>query len=211
MKFTKEEFSEKLKSMLTANGKKLAQSERTFNASVERIYRRLEKRDEEIELDEAVADYLPDFEEIEGNMRKDNTDFIKQWEKDHPKKEEPKTKEEPKSEYEMLLQEFKELKEKMERKETEEHVASIRKNLKKSIKESGVEDSEWIDRYLAKINIHKDTDIEAEKEDALKIFNFQNSHVTPDITPRSAGGGTGGQDEDFADIVAIRKRAVSAE
>ena len=42
MKFTKEEFSEELKKLLTDNGKKtMVQSERTFNASVERIFKRL--------------------------------------------------------------------------------------------------------------------------------------------------------------------------
>ncbi|MDE6151789.1 MAG: hypothetical protein K2G12_07385 [Prevotella sp.] len=86
MKFTKEEFSEELKKRLTNNSKKkLAQSDRTFNASVERIYKRLEKReDDEMELDDAVEDYLPDFEEIEGNMRKDNASFINVRKKHHP-------------------------------------------------------------------------------------------------------------------------------
>ena len=73
MKFTKEEFSEKLKEKLTNKGKKpMQQSERTFKKLVEKIYARLEKRDDdETELDDAVADYLEDFEEIEGNLNKD--------------------------------------------------------------------------------------------------------------------------------------------
>ena len=73
MKFTKEEFSEKLKNKLTNNGKKpMQQSERTFKKLVEKIYARLEKMDDDdTELDDAVADYLEDFEEIEGNLNKD--------------------------------------------------------------------------------------------------------------------------------------------
>ena len=69
MKFTKQEFSEKLKNKLTDDGKKkLVQSERTFNSMVERIYRRLENADDETELDDAVSEYLPDFEDVEGNI-----------------------------------------------------------------------------------------------------------------------------------------------
>ena len=48
MKFTKEEFSEKLKDKLTNKGKKpMQQSERTFKKLVEKIYARLEKRDDD--------------------------------------------------------------------------------------------------------------------------------------------------------------------
>ena len=86
MKFTKEELSEKLKYKLTNNGKKpMQQSERTFKKLVEKIYARLEKMDDDdTELDDAVADYLEDFQEIEGNLNKDKADFVKEWKKKHP-------------------------------------------------------------------------------------------------------------------------------
>ena len=75
MKFTKEQFSEALKAGITNNGKKnLAMSERSFNGKVERIYKRLEKAsgNDELELDDAVADYLEDFQEDDNNIRNDN-------------------------------------------------------------------------------------------------------------------------------------------
>lgn len=87
MKFTKEQFSEALKAGITNNGKKnLAMSERSFNGKVERIYKRLEKAsgNDELELDDAVADYLEDFQEDDNNIRNDNSKFVKEWEKNHP-------------------------------------------------------------------------------------------------------------------------------
>ena len=65
MKFTEEEFSEKLKKSLTSDGKKPMQmSERTFKKFVGKIYKRIEKYDEESELDASVEEYLEELEEL---------------------------------------------------------------------------------------------------------------------------------------------------
>ena len=90
MKFTEEEFSEKLKKSLTSEGKKPMQmSERTFKKFVGKIYKRIEKYDEEAELDASVEEYLEEFEELEGNYNKDRADFVKDWKEKHPDKKEP--------------------------------------------------------------------------------------------------------------------------
>lgn len=90
MKFTEEEFSEKLKKSLTSEGKKPMQmSERTFKKFVGKIYKRIEKYDEESELDASVEEYLEELEELEGNYNKDRADFVKDWKEKHPDKKEP--------------------------------------------------------------------------------------------------------------------------
>ena len=62
MKFTKEQFSEALKNRLSNEGKKkLSISDRTLEKAVERIYARLEKLNDESELENSVAEYLPDL------------------------------------------------------------------------------------------------------------------------------------------------------
>ena len=61
MKFTNEQLAEALKAKLAPNGKKLAMSERTLKANVERLYKRLEKSENDDELDDVVKEYLPDF------------------------------------------------------------------------------------------------------------------------------------------------------
>ena len=197
MNFTKEEFSEELKKKLTDDGKKpMSQSERTFNASVERIYKRLEKREDESELEEAVSEYLPDFEEVEGNMRKDISDFTKKWEKDHPDKKEKTDKKDGdkgKDKLDILLQKIEELEKKQKEKETEEKISGKRKSLKEALKKEGVEDKDWIDSYIKKIHITEDTDVEEEKKDALSLFNKSQSHIDTLTSPLKTGGGNGGE------------------
>lgn len=194
MKFTKEEFSEKLKDKLTNKGKKpMQQSERTFKKLVEKIYARLEKRDDdETELDDAVADYLEDFEEIEGNLNKDKADFIKDWKDKHPdsKPNDPPTPPAPPSnddKFDKLMKKFEELEKREAEREKSEKIAKLRKELKAKLKKEGVDDAEWLDGYLKKLTITEETDIDEEKEDALKLYNKANS-TTNQFTPGNPAG-----------------------
>ena len=198
MKFTKEEFSEKLKNKLTNNGKKpMQQSERTFKKLVEKIYARLEKKgDEETELDDAVTDYLDDFEEIEGNLNKDKADFIKEWKENHPDKvtQEPisKTQQNGDDKFDQLLKKFEEMERREAERDRADKISKIKKELKNSLKKDGIEDSEWLDGYLNKLTINEDTDVEEEKNDALKLYNKANA-VTSNFTPGNTthkGGNT---------------------
>ena len=209
MKFTKEEFSEELKKLLTDNGKKpMVQSERTFNASVERIFKRLEKFDDESELDSAVADYLPDFQEIEGNMRKDNSDFVKKWEKEHKNSSANSNEEgskngnnaaEGNSELSELLKRMGTIEDLLAKQRLAETISSKKKQLKKALKKDGVEDDEWIEKYIAKLNIDEDTDIDEEKDDAIALFNLGNSQVPKNVNTKNPSGK--GQDEfDLSDL-----------
>ena len=194
MKFTKEEFSEKLKDKLTNKGKKpMQQSERTFKKLVEKIYARLEKKgDDETELDDAVADYLEDFEEIEGNLNKDKADFIKDWKDKHPdpKPNDPPTPPAPPSnddKFDKLMKKFEELEKREAEREKSEKIAKLRKELKAKLKKEGVDDAEWLDGYLKKLTITEETDIDEEKEDALKLYNKANS-TTNQFTPGNPAG-----------------------
>lgn len=209
MKFTKEEFSEELKKLLTDNGKKpMVQSERTFNASVERIFKRLEKFDDESELDSAVADYLPDFQEIEGNMRKDNSDFVKKWEKEHKNSSANSNEEgskngnnaaEGNSELSELLKRMGTIEDLLAKQRLAETISSKKKQLKKALKKDGVEDDEWIEKYIAKLNIDEETDIDEEKDDAIALFNLGNSQVPKNVNTKNPS--VNGQDEfDLSDL-----------
>ena len=209
MKFTKEEFSEELKKLLTDNGKKpMVQSERTFNASVERIFKRLEKFDDESELDSAVADYLPDFQEIEGNMRKDNSDFVKKWEKEHKNSSDNSNEEgskngnnaaEGNSELSELLKRMGMIEDLLAKQRLAETISSKKKQLKKALKKDGVEDDEWIEKYIDKLNIDEETDIDEEKDDAIALFNLGNSQVPKNVNTKNPSGK--GQDEfDLSDL-----------
>lgn len=208
MKFTEEEFSEKLKKSLTSDGKKPMQmSERTFKKFVGKIYKRIEKYDEESELDASVEEYLEEFEELEGNYNKDRADFVKDWKEKHPDKKEPNK--EPNKEsnkdkdtderISTLLEEIKEMKAEMKEAKTKAAISKKRDELKSTLKKAGIDDSEWIKGYLSKLNITEDTDVDSEKDDALKLYNRQNvspSHQTPGYT----GGGNGKPDLSYLGI-----------
>lgn len=205
MKFTEEEFSEKLKKSLTSDGKKPMQmSERTFNKFVGKIYKRIEKYDEESELDASVEEYLEEFEELEGNYNKDRADFVKDWKEKHPDKKEPEKKDSNKDEdtderITSLLKKVEEMQAEMKEAKTKAAISKKRDELKSTLKKAGIDDSEWIKGYLGKLNITEDTDVDSEKDDALKLYNRQNvspSHATPGYT----GGGNGKPDLSYLGI-----------
>ena len=205
MKFTEEEFSEKLKKSLTSEGKKPMQmSERTFKKFVGKIYKRIEKYDEESELDTSVEEYLEELEELEGNYNKDRADFVKDWKEKHPDKKEPEKKDpnedtDTHERISTLLEEIKEMKAEMKEAKTKAAISKKRDELKSTLKKAGIDDSEWIKGYLGKLNITEDTDVDSEKDDALKLYNRQNvspSHQTPGYT----GGGNGKPDLSYLGI-----------
>lgn len=208
MKFTEEEFSEKLKKGLTSDGKKPMQmSERTFNKFVGKIYKRIEKYDEESELDASVEEYLEELEELEGNYNKDRADFVKDWKEKHPDKKEPnkepskETKEDKDTDERItsLLKKVEEMQAEMKEAKTKAAISKKRDELKSTLKKAGIDDTEWIKGYLGKLNITEDTDVDSEKDDALKLYNRQNvspSHQTPGYT----GGGNGKPDLSYLGI-----------
>ena len=211
MKFTKEQFSEALKVKLTNNGKKnLAMSERSFNGKVERIYKRLEKTSDkdELELDDVVADYLDDLQEDDNNIRNDNSKFIKEWEKNHPNKDDRSDKKDDKgdeSKLDKLLKELQDLKSEREEEKKVKAISDKRNQLKLALKGKEVKNEDWINDQLELIHIDSETDVDALTERLVKSYNKFNANIPPDITPGGTGGGKEKTD-DFADVVAVVKK-----
>lgn len=211
MKFTKEQLSEALKAKLTNNGKKnLAMSERSFNGKVERIYKRLEKASDkdELELDDVVADYLDDLQEDDNNIRNDNSKFIKEWEKNHPNKDDRSDKKDDKgdeSKLDKLLKELQDLKSEREEEKKVKAISDKRNQLKLALKGKEVKNEDWINDQLELIHIDSETDVDALTERLVKSYNKFNANTPPDITPGGTGGGKGKTD-DFADVVAVVKK-----
>lgn len=214
MNFTKEQFSEALKAKITNNGKKnLAMSERSFNGKVERIYKRLEKASDkdELELDDVVADYLEDFQEDDNNIRNDNSKFVKDWEKNHPakddkdKKDDGKDDKEDESKIDKLLKELQDMKAEREQEKKEKAISDKRNQLKSALKGKEVKNEDWINDQLELIHIDSETDVDVLTERLVKSYNKFNASTPPNITPGGAGGGTEKPD-DFADVVAVVKK-----
>lgn len=211
MKFTKEQFSEALKVKLTNNGKKnLAMSERSFNGKVERIYKRLEKASDkdELELDDVVADYLDDLQEDDNNIRNDNSKFIKEWEKNHPNKDDRSDNKDDKgdeSKLDKLLKELQDLKSEREEEKKVKAISDKRNQLKLALKGKEVKNENWINDQLELIHIDSETDVDALTERLVKSYNKFNANTPPDITPGGTGSGKEKTD-DFADVVAVVKK-----
>lgn len=211
MKFTKEQFSEALKVKLTNNGKKnLAMSERSFNGKVERIYKRLEKASDkdELELDDVVADYLDDLQEDDNNIRNDNSKFIKEWEKNHPNKDDRSDNKDDKgdeSKLDKLLKELQDLKSEREEEKKVKAISDKRNQLKLTLKGKEVKNEDWINDQLELIHIDSETDVDALTERLVKSYNKFNANTPPDITPGGTGSGKEKTD-DFADVVAVVKK-----
>lgn len=214
MKFTKEQLSESLKAKITNNGKKnLAMSERSFNGKVERIYKRLEKASDsdDLELDDVVADYLDDFQEDDNNIRNDNSKFVKDWEKNHPSKDDKDKNDDGKddkgdeSKLDKLLKELQYLKSEREEEKKAKAISEKRSQLKSDLKGKEVKNEDWINDQLELIHIDSETDVDALTEKLVKSYNKFSANTPPNITPGGAGGGSEKTD-DYADVVAIVKK-----
>ncbi len=189
MKFTKEQFLDALKTKLTANGKHLSISERTMKDLSDSHYGLLVK--EETELDDLVKTILPQYVSLNGNYEKDNADFIKKWNDEHPPVDPPKPNEPPKSnessaEIKALMDEVKSLKEKEAQRETEKLISLKRNELLTKFKEKGIKDEKWTEKYMSKLALTKDTDVEKETADALDFYNLTRSKSG--FTPGKSGG-----------------------
>lgn len=206
MKFTKEQLSEALKAKLTNGGKKnLAMSERSFNEEVEDIYTELEEsgNNEELELTDAVGKKIKRLERIDNNVRNDNSKFVKEWEKNHPAKDDKDDKGGDK--IDMLLKEIQSLKAEREEEKRVKSISEKRNQLKSSLKGKEIKNEEWINAQLELIHIDSETDVEALTETLVKNYNKFNANTPPNITPGNAGGGAE-KPEDFGDVVAVVKK-----
>ena len=139
MKFTKEEAFEKLKGYLTNNGKKtLRMSERSINKQLESLMPLI--AGEDMELDDFIGKVKDTFSVMNSNVEKDNSDFVKEWEKNHPvenpKPSDPKpTEPKPDDATAALLKRIEELEKKETERTREAAITQKRKELLKAMKE----------------------------------------------------------------------------
>ena len=174
MKFTKEEAFEKLKGLLTNNGKKdLQMSERSVNEQLEVLMPLI--ANDEMELDDFIVKVKTSFEVMNSNAKKDNSDFVKEWEKNHPAPEPPKSEpgkdDEPNNVMASLLKRIDELEKKNAERDKEAVLVQKRKDLLKAMKDKGIKDENWSKSFIEEISITEDFDVDAKADAYLKIYN----------------------------------------
>lgn len=205
MKFTKESLLDALKAKLTANGKKLTISERTLKSHSDTLY--AIGVNEETELDAFVSQILPGIETLRGNYEKDNSDFVKEWEKKHPApkpEEKPETKPTGDDKLDALMAEIKALKEESAASKREKIISEKKASLISVMKEKGIKDSKWLNSYINNTHITEDMDIEGKATSALEFYNL--AHATVETETPNIPGNPPANAPKYDDIVSTLKR-----
>ena len=208
MKFTKEEAFEKLKGFLTNNGKKsLRMSERSINKQLELLMPLI--ANEETDLDDFIGKVKDTFSVMNSNVEKDNSDFVKQWEKDHPtdkpidKSAKPDN-DTPDDATSALLKRIEELEKKEQARSKEAVLSQKKEDLLKAMKEKGIKDEQWSKSFISEIAITEDMDVEAKADTFLKIYNKSQAGQTGNgSTP--FGSSSGGDNNKKDPLEAVRK------
>lgn len=208
MKFTEDEAFEKLKGILTNNGKKpLRMSEKSVKKQLETLMPLV--ANEEMELSDFVDKVKNTFSVMNSNAEKDNADFVKQWEKDHPTPTQTKpddTKNEPNEQMVALQRRLEELEAKETAREKERAVSQKRSDLLKAMKEKGIKDEQWAKDFIAEIAITDDFDIDSKADAYLKIYNKSQASTTTTTTPGSSTGDGNQQKDLLADAKKVMKQ-----
>ena len=210
MKFTKEEAYKELVGKLTAKGEALNLSERTTKRFLETLMKKLVN--DETELSDFIKDVYDDFKELDGNYRKDNSDFIKRWNEEHPTPQTPPNASTPKKDEEKsdLEKRLEAMEKELESKKKTEIIDGIRNNLLVTMKSKGITDEEWAKEFISEINITEDFDVETKAESYLKIFNKSHANVASNITPFGSSTGDTSKSE-LAAIKAFREKKLKEQ
>lgn len=194
MKFTKEEAFESLKGILTNNGKKtLRMSEKSINRQLESLIPLI--ANEEMELKDFVDKVKDTFSVMNSNAEKDNSDFVKQWEKDHPQvNPEPPKADEPKPDDAMakMLKRLEELESREAARDKEAKMSQKKKDLLKAMKDKGIKDEQWSKDLVAEISLTEDFDVEAKADSYLKLYNKSQAASAGDNGATPAGTSNSG-------------------
>ena len=212
MKFTKEQAVEKLNQMLTNGGKKpLRMSTKTLNEHAENLMTLV--ADEEMELDDFVTKVKPMLENVNSNMEKDQSDFIKEYEKNHPapkpgdpKPGDPKPGDDPnKTALEKMQEQLNEMLRKQRENDEKAAIDAKRAEIRKYLGDNNVKDTKWIDSILSIASISKDDDAEEKGKAYLELYNQSRMGGEP-ITPGTPSTGGGPDPKDmFAAVRELRK------
>ena len=207
MKFTKEEAFEKLKGLLTNNGKKdLQMSERSINEQLEVLMPLI--ANDEMELDDFIGKVEASFEVMNSNAKKDNSDFVKEWEKNHPVAEPPKNdppkNNEPSDAMDALLKRIDELEKKNAERDKEVILAQKRKDLLKAMKDKGIKDENWSKSFIEEISITEDFDVDAKADAYLKIYNKSQAGQTGNGSTPFGSSSNGGDPNKKDPLAAAR-------
>ena len=185
MKFTKEEAGKEIAAKLSKSVENIDAWDRTIRENVETLWGILGEENE-IELGDFVAKSLPLFNTTAGFMRKTNADLAKSYEdkieqlkKNQPIPPTPPTPDPNKE----LIERLAALEKANEEQKTKLAIDAKRKELTDKLKDKGVKDAKWINDLFSLVSVQADTDVDAEVDKYVNLYNSSRSRYNSNVTP----------------------------
>lgn len=188
MKFTKEEAGKEIAAKLSKSVENIDAWDRTIRENVETLWGILGEENE-IELGDFVTKSLPLFNTTAGFMRKTNADLAKSYEEkiEQLKKNQPipPTHQTPDPNKE-LIERLAALEKANEEQKTKLAIETKRKELTDKLKDKGVKDTKWINDLFSLVSVQADTDVDAEVDKYVNLYNSSRSRYNSNVTPSSS-------------------------
>ena len=186
MKFTKEEAGKELAAKLSKSVENIDAWDRTIRENVETLWGILGEENE-IELGDFVTKALPLFNTTAGFMRKTNADLAKSYEEkiEVLKKNQPQPSPTPDPNKE-LIERLAALEKANEEQKTKLAIDAKRQELTDKLKEKGVKDAKWINDLFGLVSVQADTDVDAEVDKYVNLYNSSRSRYNSNVTPSSS-------------------------
>lgn len=185
MKFTKEEAGKEIAAKLSKSVENIDAWDRTIRENVETLWGILGEENE-IELNDFVTKSLPLFNTTAGFMRKTNADLAKSYEdkieqlkKNQPIPPTPQTPDPNKE----LIERLAALEKANEEQKTKLAIETKRKELTDKLKDKGVKDAKWINDLFSLVSVQADTDVDAEVDKYVNLYNSSRSRYNSNVTP----------------------------
>ena len=187
MKFTKEEAGKEIAAKLSKSVENIGAWDRTIRENVETLWGILGEENE-IELADFVAKSLPLFNTTAGFMRKTNADLAKSYEEKiellkQQQTPSPSPTPDPNKE---LIERLAALETANEEQKTKLAIDAKRQELTDKLKEKGVKDAKWINDLFGLVSVQADTDVDAEVDKYVNLYNSARSRYNSNVTPSSS-------------------------
>ena len=183
MKFTKEAAGKEIAAKLSKSVENIGAWDRTIRENVETLWGILGEENE-IELGDFVTKALPLFNTTAGFMRKTNADLAKSYEEkiELLKKNQPQPSPTPDPNKE-LIERLAALEKANEEQKTKLAIDAKRQELTDKLKEKGVKDAKWINDLFSLVSVQADTDVDAEVDKYVNLYNSSRSRYNSNVTP----------------------------
>ena len=184
MKFTKEAAGKEIAAKLSKSVENIGAWDRTIRENVETLWGILGEENE-IELADFVAKSLPLFNTTAGFMRKTNADLAKSYEEKiellkQQQTPSPSPTPDPNKE---LIERLAALEKANEEQKTKLAIETKRKELTDKLKDKGVKDTKWINDLFSLVSVQADTDVDAEVDKYVNLYNSSRSRYNSNVTP----------------------------